>query len=126
MTFLPIVQRELRVASRRPSTHRIRLWTALLAIGASLIACAAGTAIPGAASFPNSLFGVQTACAFGLSLLAGVFLTSDCLSEEKREGTLGLLLLTELRSHDIVLGKFVATSVNALRSEEHTSELQRP
>src|ERR1039458_9408811 len=114
MTFLPIVQRELRVASRRPSTHRIRLWTALLAIGASLIACAAGTAMPGAASFPNSLFGVQTACAFGLSLLAGVFLTSDCLSEEKREGTLGLLLLTELRSHDIVLGKFVATSVNAL------------
>ena len=114
MTFLPIVQRELRVASRRPSTHRIRLWTALLAIGASLIACAAGTAIPGAPSFPNSLFGVQTACAFGLALLAGVFLTSDCLSEEKREGTLGLLLLTELRSHDIVLGKFVATSVNAL------------
>jgi ABC-type transport system involved in multi-copper enzyme maturation permease subunit len=114
MTFLPIVQRELRAASRRRSTHRIRCWTALLAIGASLIASVVATPIPGAASVVNPLFGVQTAYAFGLSLLAGVFLTSDCLSEEKREGTLGLLLLTDLKSHDIVLGKFVATSLNAL------------
>jgi ABC-type transport system involved in cytochrome c biogenesis permease component len=114
MTFLPIVQRELRAASRRPSTQHIRCWTALLAIGASLIACAMGTAIPGTTSFANPLFGVQTACAFGLSLLAGVFLTSDCLSEERREGTLSLLLLTDLRSHDVVLGKFLATSLNAL------------
>ena len=111
MTCLPIVQRELRAASRRPSTHRIRCWTALLAIGASLIASVATTPMPGAA---NPLFAVQTACAFGLALLAGVFLTSDCLSEEKREGTLGLLLLTNLKGHDIVLGKFVATALSAL------------
>jgi ABC-type transport system involved in multi-copper enzyme maturation permease subunit len=114
MTFLPMVQRELRAASRRPSIHRIRCWTALLAIGASLIASAAGTAITGAGSAVNPLFAVQTVCAFGLSLLAGLFLTSDCLSEEKREGTLGLLLLTDLKSHDIVLGKFVATALSAL------------
>jgi len=75
-----------------------------------------GTAIPGTTSFANPLFGVQTVCAFGLSLLAGVFLTSDCLSEEKREGTLGLLLLTDLKSPDVVLGKFLATSLNALYS----------
>ena len=114
MTFLPIVQRELRAASRRPSTHRIRFWTGLLAIGASLIASAAGTALPRAGSAISPLFAVQTVCAFGLSLLAGLFLTSDCLSEEKREGTLGLLLLTDLKSHDIVLGKFVATTLSAL------------
>ena len=114
MTFLPIVQRELRAMSRRPSTHRVRCWAALLATGASLFAAVTAVAIPGAASFVNPFFGTQTVCAFGLSLLAGVFLSSDCLSEEKREGTLGLLLLTDLKSHDIVLGKFVATSVNAL------------
>jgi ABC-type transport system involved in cytochrome c biogenesis permease component len=114
MTFLPIVQRELRAASRRPSTHRIRCWTAFLAIGASLIASAAGTAIPGAGSAVNPLFAVQTVCAFGLSLLAGLFLNSDCLSEEKREGTFGLLLLTDLKSQDIVLGKFVAAALSAL------------
>jgi hypothetical protein len=44
-------------------------------------------------------------------LSAGLFLTSDCLSEEKREGTLGLLFLTELRGHDVVLGKLLATSL---------------
>ncbi len=114
MTFLPIVQRELRAASRRPSTYRIRCWTASLAIGASLIASAACTTVPGAGSAVNPLFAVQTVCAFGLSLVAGLFLTSDCLSEEKREGTLGLLLLTDLKSYDIVLGKFVATAVSAL------------
>jgi len=114
MTFLPIVQRELRAASRRPSTYRIRCWTAVLAIGASFIASVTGAAIPGAASCANPLFGVQTAWGFGLSLLAGVFLTSDCLSEEKREGTLGLLLLTDLKSPDIILGKFAATLLNAV------------
>ncbi len=114
MTSLPIVQRGLRAASRRPSTRRIRCWTALLAIGASFIALAAGFAIPGAGNSANPLFGVQTTCAFGLALMAGVFLTSDCLSEEKREGTLGLLLLTDLKSTDLVLGKFAAAAVTAL------------
>jgi hypothetical protein len=37
--------------------------------------------------------------------------TADCLSVEKREGTLGLLFLTDLKGHDVVLGKLVATSV---------------
>ena len=37
--------------------------------------------------------------------------TADCLSQEKREGTLGLLFLTDLKGHDVVLGKLVATSV---------------
>jgi ABC-type transport system involved in multi-copper enzyme maturation permease subunit len=45
--------------------------------------------------------------------LIGVFRTADCLSEEKREGTLGLLFLTDLNGYDIVLGKLVATSLNA-------------
>ena len=43
----------------------------------------------------------------------GAIGTSDCLSEEKREGTLGLLFLTDLKGYDIVLGKLVATSINA-------------
>jgi hypothetical protein len=47
----------------------------------------------------------------GAALGAGLFFTSDCLSEEKREGTLGLLFLTDLRGYDIVLGKLLATSL---------------
>src|SRR5207249_5364389 len=47
------------------------------------------------------------------ALLIGVLRTADCLSEEKREGTLGLLFLTDLKGYDIVLGKLAATSLNA-------------
>src|SRR5207245_2009309 len=51
--------------------------------------------------------------ALAFCLLAGIFLTADCLSEEKREGTLGLLFLTNLRSYDVVLGKLLATSLHS-------------
>jgi hypothetical protein len=46
-------------------------------------------------------------------LASGRRSTADCLSEEKREGTLGLLFLTDLKGYDVVLGKLAATSVNA-------------
>ncbi|HVV71122.1 MAG TPA: ABC transporter permease, partial [Verrucomicrobiae bacterium] len=51
---------------------------------------------------------------FGLfyALLAGPLATVDCLSRERREGTLGLLFLTDLRSHDVVLGKTAAASLD--------------
>lgn len=52
--------------------------------------------------------------ALGFSLFAGIGITADCLSEEKREGTLGLLFLTDLKGYDVVLGKLAATSLNAL------------
>jgi len=113
MTFLPIVERELRVAARRRSTYRIRAWTAVVAVGVGLLsffpAMVAGT--PGGPG--KGLYVGLTGFAFGLCLLAGALLTADCLSEEKREGTLGLLFLTDLRGYDVVLGKFIATSLNA-------------
>ena len=42
------------------------------------------------------------------------FRSHDCISKEKREGTLGLLFLTDLKGSDIVLGKFVASAVPAI------------
>jgi hypothetical protein len=48
-----------------------------------------------------------------VALLGGVFLASDCLSKERREGTLGFLFLTDLKGYDVVLGKFMAISLNA-------------
>ncbi len=112
MTFLPIVQRELRGAARRRSTFRVRWWTTVLALGVSTVALIF-IAMSGHRTLGAPLFNVLAFYAFGLSLLAGVFLTADCLSEEKREGTLGLLFLTDLKGYDVVLGKLVATSVNA-------------
>ena len=49
-------------------------------------------------------------------LFAGRRSSADCLSSEKREGTLGLLFLTDLKGYDIVLGKLAATSLNGFYS----------
>lgn len=57
------------------------------------------------------LFEMLCTFAWVACLLAGVFLTADSLSEEKRSGTLGLLFLTDLRPVDIVLGKLAASSL---------------
>jgi len=45
------------------------------------------------------------------ALLAGPLTTADCLSAERRQGTLGLLFLTDLHSYDVVLGKMAAASL---------------
>lgn len=47
-----------------------------------------------------------------ICLFAGVQLTADAIAQEKREGTLGLLLLTPLTHFQIVMGKLVANSLS--------------
>jgi ABC-type transport system involved in multi-copper enzyme maturation permease subunit len=112
MTFLPIVSRELRVASRRWGTYWLRSGAALVVIllGVWLFLMLRDEA-PRFVSL--TLFGVLTGSAVLYALFSGVRATADCLSEEKREGTLGLLFLTDLRGYDVVIGKLVAGSVNA-------------
>jgi ABC-type transport system involved in cytochrome c biogenesis permease component len=58
----------------------------------------------------------ETLAIFGMfyALLAGPLTTVDSLSRERREGTLGLLFLTDLRSHDVVLGKMGAASLDVV------------
>src|SRR5437879_2394303 len=113
MSFLPIVERELRAAAGRKSTYRIRSWTALLAVVVSFFSLIFLWLARGRGSLGHPLFTYLTGYAFGLCLLAGVFLTADCLSEEKREGTLGLLFLTDLHGYDVVFGKLLARSLSA-------------
>ena len=60
------------------------------------------------------LFWGLTGSAVFYCLLSGVWFTADCLSEEKREGTLGLLFLTDLKGYDVVFGKLVATFAERL------------
>lgn len=60
------------------------------------------------------MFNVLTGFAFFIGLLAGLVVTADSIAQEKRDGTLGLLFLTDLNSRDIVLGKLAATSLNVL------------
>jgi len=113
MILLPIVSRELRVTSRRGATYWTRFTAGLLAIVVGSFAWAI--------FFRKSprdtglaLFIALSVIAYIYSLLAGALSTADCVSEEKREGTLGLLFLTDLKSYDIVLGKLVASSLTAI------------
>ena len=112
MTQLPIVSRELRVAARKASTFWIRIVAVLVAtVIATGFMLLAAVGLPGAPRFGPALFSTLTWLAFIATSLAGVFLTSDCLSQEKREGTLGLLFLTDLRGFDVIGGKLLATSL---------------
>src|SRR5437016_10772215 len=64
--------------------------------------------------FGSALFGMLTWLSLAAAITAGIFFTSDCLSEEKREGTLGFLFLTDLRGYDVLSGKLLATSLRGL------------
>jgi ABC-type transport system involved in multi-copper enzyme maturation permease subunit len=115
MTVLPIVERELRVAARRRATYWLRVTAALAAIavfGWMLLTLLRDHVPP--ASHGRYLFRALFGLAFGYCLFIGARLTADCLSEEKRNGTLGLLFLTDLKGYDVVLGKLAATSLHSI------------
>ncbi len=113
MTLLPIVARELRVASRRAATYWTRFTFALLAIIVGSFAWAM-LLHQSPRETGYRLFIWLAVLAYLYSLISGALATADCVSEEKREGTLGLLFLTDLRSYDIVLGKLAASSITAI------------
>jgi len=112
--FLPVVERELRVAARKRSTFWTRVAAALVALvigsGVMILVSIGGAVMP-APTMGKVLFGFLTWLSLAAALMSGCFFTSDCLSEEKREGTLGFLFLTDLRGYDVVLGKLLATSL---------------
>ena len=103
LTVLPIVERELRVRARSAAGYRGRFGIGLIGI----IVCVPTFVSPpifrsaanmGSGSF-YSLVGTAFLVCCGASLL-----TADVISRERREGTLGLLLLTRVRGFDVVLG----------------------
>lgn len=113
MNFFPIIGRELQIAARKPLTHRLRVMTVFicLAFCARTVVQYSNMGNLGAGQGIN-LFFTLTIVAFLFSSFAGVFVCSDCLSREKRDGTLGLLFLTDLRPIDVVFGKLFAHGLN--------------
>src|SRR5690554_5151034 len=82
MNFLPIVVRELRLAARRKGTYRLRCITSLLAIVISVFFLFFFVVIQNTQA-GRTLFDILSYLLFGLCVMSGVFLTADCLSEEK-------------------------------------------
>ncbi|HKQ40325.1 MAG TPA: ABC transporter permease subunit, partial [Verrucomicrobiae bacterium] len=112
MIFLPIVDRELRVASRQRGTYYTRFGSVLAAVAiGGWIMLMPWVRTP--QKLGMALFIALSLITFIYSIMVGLRTTADCISEEKREGTLGLLFLTDLKGFDIVLGKMAATSVNS-------------
>jgi ABC-type transport system involved in cytochrome c biogenesis permease component len=113
MTFLPIVERELRVTARKPGTYWLRFFAALAVI--LIFLCAAlGNSNTSPGRVAQEVFDISSVLVLGGCLCAGVIQTADCLSSEKREGTIGLLFLTDLRGYDVVFGKLVSSSINSV------------
>jgi len=106
----PVITRELRAQARQPFTHWLRVLGLLAVLGA------AGAFILESGLTPGS-GGRLFAFLHGTLLLSVWVLVpmsvADCLSQERREGTLGLLLLTPLRPWDIVLAKAAAYALRA-------------
>ncbi|MCP5518351.1 MAG: ABC transporter permease subunit [Verrucomicrobiales bacterium] len=112
MTALPIVGRELRVAARR----RMSFWGRLIAAAVFVLMAMLALAAAAASGSPPSgkmLFESLATLGFFICAAAGPLLAADILAGERRQGTLGLLFLTDLRPMDVVLGKLAAVSINA-------------
>jgi len=112
MTSLPIVERELGIASRKIGSWLSRWIIAIAAVlfggGWLLIAYMAGGRMQG-----DVMFGFLAWACFAYCLLAGLWTTADTLTREKIDGTLVLLFLTDLRGYDVVLGKMITASLKS-------------
>jgi len=114
MNLLPIVARELRTHARRRQTYHGRVVLAGVSAVCGLGSVYGMLRLGGAGQAGKALFGAVA----GLTAMFGMFgaagATADCISGEKREGTLGLLFLTSLRAYEIVLAKLAANVVVTL------------
>ncbi len=114
MLLLPIVDRELRVAARSGRVYLARVTTGVAALAMSLYLiwlARYALAGPTAGMF---ILKATSYMAWGLCVFGGVNRTCDSLSAEKRADTLGLLFLTHLKGQDVVLGKLLASGLNAM------------
>lgn len=117
MTLLPVVEREFRVAARETNTYRVRFMAAFVTILFSSFSLWMVRVFFGAHPIPpRELFVILTWLEFVFVVIAGFSLTCDSISEEKRDATLGLLFLTDLKGYDVVLGKLVVAGVRGFYS----------
>ncbi len=113
MTFLPVAQRELLAASRRKATFRMRTGSAIFAALLTFVMLLFVSATGAGSRSGQFLFNTLVAGGHLFAVIAGVFLTADGISEERRDGTLGFLFLTDLTGLDIIAGKFTGLVLSA-------------
>jgi ABC-type transport system involved in multi-copper enzyme maturation permease subunit len=107
----PVVSRELRAESRRS----VNYWLRVMAAGMIIVVFAS---LMSTTQLDASKIGLALFSALHSTLLLGFWIvaplmTADCVSGEKREGTLGLLFLTPLTVLDVIVGK---SAIHILRA----------
>jgi len=112
MTLLPVIARELRAQARQRFTFALRELGVL-----GLVAC--GFFFAADSPLPQNIIGLRLFHYMHLTLFFTIwvlvpFSAADCISRERREGTLGLLFLTPLKATDIVIAKSVAHGLRAV------------
>lgn len=112
MRFLSVAERELRAAARRKGTYRLR-WVAGIGFFVLLLWLAWAFDLFANRNNAPEVFRIFAVMIFLFCLLVGATSTADSISREKREGTLGLLFLTNLNSAEIVAGKLCAHGLAA-------------
>ncbi len=111
MRILPVISRELRAQARQPFTHWLRMLgvTVVLVWGLLFAFQNQHTSNMG-----GVIFGQIHRSLFWAIWLLVPFSAADCISRERREGTLGLLFLTPLKPRDIVVAKGFAHGFRAM------------
>jgi hypothetical protein len=107
----PVVRRELQRTGRTSALYTQRTFVAALAIVVGLLCIIFSRSAP--ASAGRMMFNLFAWGGFILCLLEGARSAADAISSERREGTLGLLFLTDVRTHDVVLGKLTFVGIRS-------------
>ena len=111
MTVVPVIDRELRAQSRLPYTYNLRL----LGAAAALLVCLLfSLSHPLVHALGGELFARLNQTVFFSIWIIVPLLCADCISRERREGTIGLLFLTPLHARDVVLAKGFVHGMRAL------------
>lgn len=102
------------MASRQWRTYIARMQGGLAALlgGGYFLLMVSVVGLPGIGG--QAAFTMSAVIAFYVCLFVGAVTTADSLSSEKRDGTLGLLFLTDLRAYDILAGKLASHGLHLL------------
>src|ERR1035437_8290937 len=111
MTILPVIARELRASARQPFTYYLRVLGVAALLLASLLF---GLHFGFEPALGRQLSAALHGTLFGAIWVLVPMLTADCISRERREGTLGLLFLTPLTMLDGIAGKAAIHVLRAL------------
>src|SRR5688572_32944826 len=107
MTFLPIVERELRGRARRGVTYWLRVGVGAFGVFICLVQFIFSNY--GGSRAGNHVFYALLTAAF-IYCCCACLMTATTISSERTEGTLPLLFLTRVTSNDVLIGKLLPRS----------------